>query len=146
MKSISGAAAGCVVRDIVKMHIDGLQQLDRQLHSLPGKIAGRALATAVRAGARLVRDAARDRAPIVTGSMSANIVARTERTGSDTEKTAIVAVRNRPAYYWRFVEFGSRKMAARPFLRPAFDACEREAVDVITAKLEQRILLALDKY
>lgn len=24
-------------------------------------------------------------------------------------------------YYWRFLEFGTAKMAARPFLRPAFD-------------------------
>ena len=25
-------------------------------------------------------------------------------------------------FYWRFVEFGTSKMAARPFLRPAFES------------------------
>lgn len=132
--------------ETLRLHIDGLQQLDRQLHSLPDKVAGRALAAAVRAGARVVRDAARERAPVQTGTLQANIVIRNERSGSDAEKTALVAVRNHPAYYWRFVEFGTRKMAAHPFLRPAFDACEREAVDAITEKLEQRILLALQRF
>ena len=43
-------------------------------------------------------------------------------------------------YYWRFVEFGTKKMTARPFLRPAAEklpealaAFEREAVPAIEA-------------
>ena len=43
-------------------------------------------------------------------------------------------------YYWRFVEFGTRKMAARPFLTPAANklpqalaAFEREAIPAIEA-------------
>ena len=43
------------------------------------------------------------------------------------------------AWYWRFVEFGTRKMAARPFLRPALESRRRQAVDAIKQRLTQRI-------
>ena len=43
------------------------------------------------------------------------------------------------AFYARFVEFGTVKMAARPFMRPAFEAKKGEAVDAIKAYLERRI-------
>jgi HK97 gp10 family phage protein len=43
------------------------------------------------------------------------------------------------AWYWRFVEFGTRKMAARPFLRPALESRRREAVEAIKGRLAQRI-------
>jgi HK97 gp10 family phage protein len=36
----------------------------------------------------------------------------------------------RDPYYWMWVELGTSKMAARPFLRPAFEAKKVEAVHV----------------
>jgi HK97 gp10 family phage protein len=33
-------------------------------------------------------------------------------------------------FYWRFLEFGTSKMRARPFLRPAFEAKKTESVRV----------------
>ncbi len=131
------------MRETMSFRVDGLIQLDRQLHSLPAHVAGNALAASVRAGARVVRDAVRDKAPVNTGALRANVYVANERTGDDAEKAVLVGVRNRKTYYWRFIEFGTRKMAARPFLRPAFDGCEHEAVSAMTDKLEQRLLLAL---
>lgn len=32
-------------------------------------------------------------------------------------------------FYWRFVELGTSKMAARPFLRPAFEAKKMESIN-----------------
>lgn len=43
------------------------------------------------------------------------------------------------AWYWRFLEFGTRKMQARPFLRPALEAKRREAVDAIKERLSLQI-------
>jgi HK97 gp10 family phage protein len=42
---------------------------------------------------------------------------------------------NRDAYYWRFVEFGTAKMSARPFMRPAFNAKRKAALDAIGLNL-----------
>ena len=51
------------------------------------------------------------------------------------------------AWYWRFVEFGTRKMRARPFLRPALEAKRREAVQAMKDRLSERIELeAKDLY
>ena len=42
-------------------------------------------------------------------------------------------------FYWRFVEFGTSKMRAFPFLRPAFDAKKIEAAERIKDALRQGI-------
>ncbi|NCQ29162.1 MAG: hypothetical protein GW802_17310, partial [Armatimonadetes bacterium] len=40
---------------------------------------------------------------------------------------------------WRFIEFGTSKMPAKPFLRPAFEGQKENAVKAIGAKLDERI-------
>jgi HK97 gp10 family phage protein len=37
-------------------------------------------------------------------------------------------------FYWRFLEFGTSKLRARPFLRPAFEAKKTESVRVALAE------------
>jgi HK97 gp10 family phage protein len=39
--------------------------------------------------------------------------------------------KSKDGYYWRFVEFGTVKMAARPFLRPALEAKKMDAVEAM---------------
>ena len=42
-------------------------------------------------------------------------------------------------FYWRFLEFGTSKLPARPFLRPAFDARKEAAVAQIRDSLKSGI-------
>ena len=147
--------------------IDGLKELDRQLRALPERVAGNALATAVSAGARVIRDEVIARAPVDTGALKSQIFTKRLRSPSASEKMSIVGVRgglakyaktkknvrsgkagqayktNGKTFYWKFIEFGTSKMAAHPFLRPAFDAKEQEAVKAITDKLDERIQKAV---
>lgn len=51
----------------------------------------------------------------------------------------------RDAYYWFFVEFGTARMPARPFLRPAFERRKVEAVDAAIKFYRQRVQLELAK-
>ena len=49
------------------------------------------------------------------------------------------------AYYWRFLEFGTKKMRAKPFLTPAAEARGPQAAQVIideTRKAMERIMKA----
>jgi HK97 gp10 family phage protein len=43
------------------------------------------------------------------------------------------------AYYWRFLEFGTVKRPATPFLRPAFESNKQKAAGEIKRVLERRI-------
>ena len=39
------------------------------------------------------------------------------------------------AFYGRFVEFGTSKMAAKPFLRPAYDAARAKAIKAVRERM-----------
>ena len=146
------------------VRIEGLAELNRALRELPQRIANRGLRTAVYAGAKVIRDEARHRAPKAAQSLgtkqpSAGTLKRSvimkhirERSGGGRQ-TFYVLVRqgkkyrnqgkrgnlSQDAWYWRFVEFGTVKMSARPFLRPAFDMKKNDALMAIKTRLAARI-------
>ena len=147
-------------------NIQGLAELDRALHALPGNIAKNVLRGAVGAGASVIRAEAKQRAPVATGqgkdapppgTLKRAIYSKQIRELSNFSKqTFFVSVKSGAkhrgagkkyldAWYWRFVEFGTSKMAARPFLRPAFEAKKTEAIEAIRAYLAKRIPIEADK-
>jgi HK97 gp10 family phage protein len=144
--------------------IEGLKALDRALRELPDRIANRGLRASVYAAAKIVRDEARVRAPKAAQSLGANqpppgtlrrsvILKHIRELSGNGRQTYYVLVRHgkkyrkqgkkgnlsQDAWYWRFVEFGTRKMAARPFLRPALESKRREAVNALKKRLTERI-------
>lgn len=127
------------------------------------------------AGAAVIRNAAKEKAPVYHGEVSQghpapgtlrrSIVAKyapemsslgsqvyivTVRSGKKYQSVQRVrrgqkVTSNEDAFYWTFVEFGTSKMSARPFLRPAFVEQQQAAVDRITEKLAERIELEATK-
>lgn len=147
-----------------KVHIDGLAELASALRELPVRIQKNGLRVSVYAAAKVIRDEARIRAPVATQSLGPNqpppgtlrrsiIMKHIPELSSLTRQTFFVAVRHgkkystqgkrgnlsQDAWYWRFLEFGTRKMRARPFMRPALEAKRREAVDAIKERLALQI-------
>ena len=43
------------------------------------------------------------------------------------------------AFYGRFVEFGTSKMAAKPFLRPAYDAARAKAIKAVQERMAAEV-------
>lgn len=142
------------IRTSVK--IEGLEALRRQLRQLPEELQKKALGDAVAKGANLIRDEARVRAPFLTGMLKRSIRStRSVRRGS--EAAAFVGVRRLTkktlrklgfkgdAFYWKFLEFGTSKQPAQPFLRPAFDSKKEKAVEVIKQVLADGIAKAVVK-
>ena len=135
--------AGDVVR------IEGLDNLKRKLSEVPKAMRKRVLRNALAAGAREVRDVAKRNAPVMTLGTSLNAPYRKPgtvkqairvRTSKADRRAGDVGVfvNVRPAksgqrgaknpndpFYWRFLEFGTRKMPARPFLQRATSALPR---------------------
>lgn len=157
-----------------EVKIEGLSGLLQALKALPPEIAskgGGPARVALAKAAKLIRDDARARAPVDTGATRDNIVmkrdSRPDRFGVNERYTVGVRGgaskyannrRNRRkgragqvretagnTYYWRFKEFGTAKMAAEPFIRPAFDANAERALQLIGSELEKAIARAAKK-
>lgn len=134
--------------DRVEMKVDGLAEMDRKLRALGPDIARKGLRSAVGAGARVILNQAKARAPVDTGTLRRALYMKPIREeSSDSRQTYFVGVRsgkkeqkkNRDAWYWRLVEFGTEKASAQPFLRPAFEAGKFQALERIKSKLAERI-------
>lgn len=146
------------------VEVEGLGELLRRLEALPKEIAGKnggPVRRALGRAARLVRDEVRANAPKRTGKLEANVIAarvRDDRPPGVSERF-VVSVRGRKAryadtrenrragrvgqtyqrdgeaFYWKFIEFGTAKMAARPFIQPSFAARAADALDEFTKAL-----------
>lgn len=146
------------------MRIEGLQELAAAMRELPQRVGRNALRAAVNAGASVIKKEATARAPKDTGALKANLYQKQIREKSgDMQQTFYVGVRKGVAkyannaankrsgkagkaykddgttFYWKFLEFGTSKMQARPFMRPAFELQKEQAVKAIAAKLDERI-------
>ncbi len=145
-------------------HVKGLSQLSAALKELPLRIARNALRQSVAKGALVIRDEAKVRAPVSNGPVApddplpgtlrrAIVIKHDAQRSNAFSQTYVVAVRqgkryrrrgkkgnrSQDAYYWRWVEFGTVKMSARPFLRPAFEAKKQAALAAIIEYLAQRL-------
>jgi len=155
--------------------IDGLDGVLEALQQLPKEIVaknGGVVNAALRKGAVIVRNAARSQAPVRSGALRNNIALSRDRNPqrSGAAERYRVGVRggaeipytdnkkNRRAgrvgktytpdgstYYWRFIEFGTEKMSARPFLRPAFESSKEQALAEIVTELGRGIHKAAKK-
>jgi HK97 gp10 family phage protein len=146
---------------MMTVNITGLKELQQALNQLPLEIQKRPLRSAVSAGAKVIVDEAKRLAPQgETGNLRKALYRYRSRSQSSRgQETFLVGVRkgkknyvdsaknrrlNRvgkkytvegEAYYWRFIEFGTSKMPARPFLRPAFESKKNQAVETIKNRL-----------
>lgn len=152
----------------------GLDGLLSALQALPPAVAsknGGPARVALARGAKVIRDDARARAPKDTGAMVANIVMQRDRQPqqSGANERYVVGVRGGArryantkrnarkgragkeyqtagnTYYWRFIEFGTERQPAQPFLRPAFETQKENALAVITDTLAKGIESAAKK-
>lgn len=136
--------------------LQGFAELAAKLKELPQNISKNALRAGVSAGAVVIKNEAKRSVPVDTGTLKRAIYHKQAREQSNQYKQVfIVGVksgkryqkvgkkqRNFDAFYWRFIEFGTRFISARPFLRPAFEKKKFEAIEAIKNKLKQRIDLA----
>jgi HK97 gp10 family phage protein len=131
---------------MAETEIKGLSELLAAMKELPKAIEKKCLKVAVMTGANVIKRAAADLVVRKTG-----LVAKAVRIGfNKKESTPGKAVyhvfisskvkgklkgKTISPYYWRFLEFGTVKMAAKPFMRPAFDSMAGDAMQVIKEKL-----------
>ena len=152
-----------------QVQVHGLREINARLKALPARIQGRPVVNALRKAGRVVQKAAQARVRKRTGALRDNIIVsrkRTKEPGSETVQVTIRArakkykdnARNRrsgrvggayadvgPLFYARFLEFGTSKMAAIPFLRPAYETHKHELPEIFRVELAAAIERAASK-
>lgn len=146
--------------DGVTIKVEGLDELARKIRSLAPKIQDKILGSAVNAGLQIVKKDAADRVPVgethtvngithESGMLKRSIFVKRISSNGEGRAEYILGVRqgrkerkrNKDAFYWRFIEFGTKHIAARPFLRPAFESKKNEAFE----KIKQTLKSGLDR-
>ena len=143
---------------------EGFAELAKRMRELPDLLARKSLRGAVNAGASVIKKEAQLRAPKLTGALAKNFYQKQIKEASTVlSQTFYVGVRsglaryaktkaNKKAgragkvykdsgatFYWFFLEFGTSKMPARPFLRPAFESRKNDAVTAIGEKIRTEL-------
>lgn len=109
----------------ITVRVQGTAELRRALERLRGAERRQAQQDGLEAGARVVETYAKLAAPVDTGTLRNSIML--------DEATPERAILGPHVDYAEHVEFGTSRMAAQPYLRPAVDEHEREIVDAIEA-------------
>jgi len=134
-------------------NLTGFKEFAKALRELGPRVGRKHLRASTAKGAAVIRKEARALAPVDTGEMRKDIQIKRERTSGDNVASYSVYTRggkrsrlagkarnvDKDSFYWKFVEFGTVRMAAQPFMRPAFEAKKEEAVDALGAELDKRI-------
>lgn len=137
---------------MAEFKIEGLDGVLRKMRELSPKLQKKGLVAAVRKGANIVRDDARNRAkqfddPSTPKPIWKEIVSKVNGRRGRQEGGVVMQVGIRGGarksgdnvFYWRFLEFGTEKMAARPFMRPALESKAEAATDAIVTELNRQL-------
>lgn len=140
--------------DAIRIQLKGFKELADKLRALPRDIAENALKGAVASAANVIRKEARLKVPQgETGTLRRSIYAAFAKEDSTyTKKKYVVGWRkgkrfravgknkaNLDGYYGLFVEFGTRFVRARPFIRPAMEHKKDAALEAIRKVVAARI-------
>lgn len=143
------------------LDFSGLSDLSRDLEILSKAESRAVLNRAVRAGAGVVKEEIINTAPEKSGKLKRNIVVLSGK-GAPGTATAGVHIRGRNpangnsdttmktnspnnAFYWRFLEEGTSKMPAHPFVRPAFDSKQDESAQAAFEEMTRAFDEAISK-
>lgn len=121
--------------------IKNLDEVVNLLKSLDPKVAKPAMRKAMRKGCKVFQKQAQSLCPVRTGALRDSLVVRAGKrsrrffsvnvtTGNDKDRQF-----SGETFYGAFVEMGTSKRPATPFLRPAFDEKQAQVQDIVRNEL-----------
>ncbi|MFW2600155.1 HK97-gp10 family putative phage morphogenesis protein [Aliarcobacter butzleri] len=119
-------------------------KLLESLKQFPQNIQNNILVGAVRAGAKPLVDAAKANVPVDTANLKRSIGINRKKTKDKSQVWFTVSPRKggkNDGFYGHMVEFGTSKMAAQPFMRPAFESQDKQSIEAV----KEYMALSIDK-
>lgn len=158
----------------ISVSMEGVDALKKKLEGLSYDMSKKGGRFALRKAAQVIRDKARQNAISLNDPKTSEVIAKniTEKWNGRLNKTTgdlgfrigvLGGARDYSAsgeittgrsasenpggdtFYWRFLEFGTEKMAARPFMVPAMNQAAQAATDKFIASYSQALDRALKK-
>lgn len=115
----------------MELRVSGLESITRRIRALGDtqEVERKAL----EAGADHAKAELEKAAPVLTGNLKANIIQTEIKDGK-------IDIGTRPTgdgFYGFFLEFGTSKMPARPWARPAWERNKRKVKDIMADELRR---------
>lgn len=133
---------------MANVRIDGLKDLGTRVKNM-GKEARGAAGLALRKGAEIIREEAHVRAPrsahghpATQGRTAKHLADQLTTSVSASKYTAGVTVVggvNGPSYYWKYLEYGTKRIRERTFIRESAEARGDEAMEAVKREIEARL-------
>ena len=137
---------------MTSLRFDGGQQLAKGLNALWASVRGKVLREALRDAAEPMRESMGQLAPREPGKpdiADSMVISRITSIGdvnggqaerkNETEEAVAVGP-SRGFFYGKFLEFGTVKMSARPFMRPAFDRDAPKGLRILADSLWRALI------
>ncbi|MDS1371032.1 HK97-gp10 family putative phage morphogenesis protein [Aliarcobacter butzleri] len=123
-------------------------KLLESLKQFPQNIQNNILVGAVRAGAKPLVNAAKANVPVDTANLKRSIGINRKKTKDKSQVWFTVSPRKggkNDGFYGHMVEFGTSKMAAQPFMRPAFESQDKQSIEAVKEYMALRIDKEVEK-
>jgi HK97 gp10 family phage protein len=120
------------------IRFQGAEELKSKFKAMESSARSEVLAKSVPPAADYVRESIFARAPVKSGLLASHI---TTALKSQTDTRYVQGIYIAPeAFYWRFLEFGTTRMPAHPFIREAFYGSRRNARNEIRDGIRDAVL------
>ena len=130
---------------MANVRIDGLKDLGTRVKNM-GKEARGAAGQALRKGAEIIKDVRAPRSahghPATQGRTAKHLADQLTTSVSASKYTAGVTVVggvNGPSYYWKYLEYGTKRIRERAFIRESAEARGDEAMETVKREIEARL-------
>ena len=118
------------------MRLEGLEDVLGRLENVIDRTTGKEAKEIMLKAGLILRDDARDRAPVQTGALKRAIFAAR---GDENKPNVLVGVNYKIAPHAHLVEFGTVKTNARPYMRPAISSASPKMAQTMKDGFEKII-------
>jgi HK97 gp10 family phage protein len=119
---------------VARLELEGIENLIAEVEKLGAK-GNRIENKALREAGDIVKQAIKQEVPVRTGRLKRSIEASGIRTKDGIKHVAVGP--GKDGYYGKFVEFGTVKMKAKPFMAPGYEKSKEKAMEEIEKNLKE---------